>query len=375
MNRGLQPTRGPTPGACVAPRSLVLNLTLQCPLRCGHCCYRSDMSQHGCMGIDEARRAIDDAARIDTLHQVQFVGGDPFLLPDLMREALLHAQGYGIEGTATTSAFWARSTKRAQAILAPLVDAGLAELIVSYDDAHAEFVPMRNVEAAVAAARTFGLRIYVAVTLDVDARIDAAHLRTVLGIPEGHPREKVYEVVVNGTGRAADNDVARDTSKRRNDERAYRGACHSALQNIQVTDDGRILPCCGVLPHNDAMAIGRLDRGDRVDEAVAAAYQDPLWTWIALEGPVEVLAQATAGTDAPLQREDFDGICSACERLFNSPELMASVRAALVHKQEYLAQHIGVLEALELWRPPASPVVARAAPAPKRTIALSIVDH
>lgn len=346
------PGRPVAPGNCVAPRSLVLNLTLQCPLRCGHCCYRSDMGQHGCLDLAAACRAIDDAARMDSVQQVSFVGGDPFLVTDLMRQALQHARGHGLQGTATTSAFWARSPARARAILQPLVQAGLGELVVSYDDAHAEFVPLRNVENAVAAAREFSLRLYVAVTVDAGARIDAAHLRRLLHIAENDPRETVYEVLVNATGRAADNDAADALDARREDSRVYRGACHSALQNIQVTHTGQVLPCCGVLPHDARMVIGDVSRGDRVDEAVAAAYQDPLWRWIALEGPVQVLVQATAGSEQALAATDFDGICSACARLFGSPELLATARAAAQRKRADLDVHTRVLAALGLWRPP-----------------------
>ncbi|MCQ4165545.1 hypothetical protein NM961_12575 [Tahibacter sp. P2K] len=325
------------------------------------------MGQHGCLDLAAACRAIDDAARMDSVQQVSFVGGDPFLVPDLMRQALQHARGHGLQGTATTSAFWARSPARARAILEPLVQAGLGELVVSYDDAHAEFVPLRNVENAVAAAREFSLRLYVAVTLDAGARIDAAYLRRLLHIAEGDPRETVYEVLVNATGRAADNAAADAATARRADSRVYRGACHSALQNIQVTHTGQILPCCGVLPHDARMVIGDVSRGDRVDEAVAAAYQDPLWSWIALEGPVQVLVQATAGSAQPLAATDFDGICSACSRLFGSPELLAAARAAAQRKRADLGVHTSVLAALGLWRPPqpaaASPPAATAAAA------------
>lgn len=352
MSDELKLGRPAAPGNCVAPRSLVLNLTLQCPLRCGHCCYRSDMGQLGCLDLAAACRAIDDAARMDSVQQVSFVGGDPFLVPDLMRQALLHARGHGLQGTATTSAFWARSAARARATLEPLVQAGLGELVVSYDDAHAEFVPLRNVQNAVAAAREFSLRLYVAVTLDAGARIDAAHLRRLLHIGENDPRETVYEVLVNATGRAADNDAADTAAARRGDSRVYRGACHSALQNIQITHTGQMLPCCGVLPHDARMVIGDVSRGDRVDAAVAAAYRDPLWSWIALEGPVQVLVQATAGSAKPLAAQDFDGICSACSRLFGSPELLATARAAAQRKRAELDVHISVLAALGLWKPP-----------------------
>lgn len=358
MSQGIdQLDRNALPGHAIAPRSLVLNLTLQCPLKCGHCCYSADMGMQDCIGLDEALRAIDQAAMLDTLRQVQFVGGDPFLKTDLMRECLLHARKLGLSGSATTSAYWARTSARALAVLEPLAQAGLNEIVISYDDAHAEFVPVRNVVNAVNAARALALRLYVAVTIDAHARIDARYLRELLGIAEHHPRETVYEVVVNDTGRA----TAEHRETRKHDPRVHRGACQSVLQNVQVTHDARVLPCCGVLPHLDSMVIGQLRQGDRVDRALTAAYDDLLWAWIALEGPVQILVETTRDAPDACAAEDFDGICAACERLFSSPDLLRRARIALEDKRAALTAHVAVLQALGLWRAP-----ARDLPSPRR---------
>jgi|GEM_PF-1136832 len=345
-------TRLPPDRDCIAARSLILNLTLRCPLRCRHCCYRSDMTQAGCLALPDVERAIRDAAGIPEMSAVHMIGGDPFLLPNLMLSAIRIARSHGLAAAATTSAFFAKSRERALAILTPMAEAGLGELTISYDDMHAAFVPERFIVHAVEALRTVGIPFLVAVTRDPGARIDAAYMRNVLGVREGDESEKVYEVTANSTGRAADLADGDGRAERCLQPGVYRGACHSVLQNFQVTDQGRILPCCGVLPPTEEMVLGEVNGPGGLRGAVERAYDDPLWKWIAFEGPVSLLCQVTAGDPAPLKPEDFDGICQACDRLFNDPALLARARAALPGKRGALAAQEMVLAALGKFQPP-----------------------
>ena len=343
--------RCPPPKDCVAFRNLVLNLSLRCPLRCDHCCYRSDMTMTGCLALPEIERAIEQAAVVSTVAAVHFVGGEPFLLPELMLDGIKLASRHGMTSAATTSAFFAKSPERAEAILAPMFHAGLAEITISYDEMHAAFIPEHFIVNAVAAARKLTLPFNIAVTVKAGSQIDGAYLRRLLMIADADPRERVYEVLMNSTGRAADggSESATDHDSL---PTAYRGACHSVLQNIQITHDGRIVPCCGVLPHADAMVVGHINDPGGLHGALRGAYADPIWKWIAFEGPVELLAQVTADDPTPVRPESFDGICTACDRLFSDPILLARVRQAVEAKGATLCAHEAVLEALGKFQPP-----------------------
>ncbi|MDQ3820139.1 MAG: hypothetical protein M3362_21010, partial [Acidobacteriota bacterium] len=136
---------------------------------------------------------------------------------------------------------------------------------------------------------------------------------------------------------------------RRTNELAYRGPCLSILRQSSVLSTGQMVPCCGVIPFRPGLQMGDI-RHDTFDEALARAYNDWVFKWIAFEGPVAILRQLTAETEHPLKDEDFDGICNACDLLFSSPDYMELLRKALPAKlpslqlQEEIYSNIGLFE-------------------------------
>jgi uncharacterized radical SAM superfamily Fe-S cluster-containing enzyme len=80
----------------ISPRELVINVTLRCPLKCAHCCFSSDMFQHGHLSLDDTLLAIRQAAQVSGIEIVHFVGGDPFLHADIMAEACALARELGL---------------------------------------------------------------------------------------------------------------------------------------------------------------------------------------------------------------------------------------------------------------------------------------
>ncbi|WLI13455.1 MULTISPECIES: radical SAM/SPASM domain-containing protein [Pseudomonas] len=305
------------------PAALVINVTLQCPLKCAHCCYSSDMFKAGHLSFEQIALAISQAAGIQAFRAVHFVGGDPLLHPDLLADAIALAAGLGLSTGITTSAFWAKSPGHAQKVVDKLCDAGLSEITVSYDDAHAAFLGLHYIANAVAAAVLRSLKLRIAVVVEPGAAITAATLRAQLGLQEASAIQ-IYETAVNSTGRAAAVDEVRLHTRTEHAE-VYRGACQSVFRNVQIDPQGNVIPCCGVLPHHSSMVVGNLV-DDGLEIAVARAQQDPLYRWISKDGPVAILADITAADTAPMRTTDFDGICTACDRMFSSPLLLRRAR-------------------------------------------------
>ena len=327
----------------LSAQSLVINVTLRCPLKCSHCCYSSDMFQGGHLSADDVELAISQAACLRTFETVHFVGGDPLLHPDILIAAIAHAAGLGLKSGITTSAYWAKSPARARKVVSSLRNVGLTELTLSYDDAHAAFVPLSFIDNAVQAARDVGLRLRVAVVVEPGSRITAASLRTALGL-DGVDGVKVYQTVVNSTGRGAvSGEAAR--RERAGHDGAYRGPCQSVLRTFQVDHEGGVRPCCGVLPHYDGLRAGNIHNGG-LQAAIAAAYADPLYKWISFAGPVEILAEVTAGDPHPVLAEEFDGGCTACDHIFRSPAMLARVRQAAEARRDHLHAVETALDAL-----------------------------
>jgi MoaA/NifB/PqqE/SkfB family radical SAM enzyme len=336
----------------IAPTEVVFNITYRCPLRCSHCCFSSDMSKQGHLSESLMIQAVEDAAAVSSIERIDFVGGDPFLHTDLMLKALQRSKMLGIGASATTSAYWAPTPDKAARILAPLVAAGLTRIIISYDDMHAEFLDVNHVVNAYRAAHDLGMDVLIAVVINPGCTIDANVIYETLQIaPGSDPKLKVYETAVSSTGRADETADASVREARRQSDKVYRGPCHSALRQFSITPSGKVLPCCGVLPYREEMAVGDLTLEPVID-AMARAYDNAIMKWIAFEGPVALLRQVTAGTDQPLHDEDFDGICHACDVLFASPALLARAREKLSEKMPSLAIAETIFVGLDLFRPP-----------------------
>lgn len=315
---------------------LVIHLTQQCPLKCRHCCVESSPTKKVHLDLELALRAIEDVADIATMKMVSFVGGEPFLVRDSLTEAVGYAANKGLMTSTVTSAYWATSQETALRVLTPLKEAGLSRISLSYDDAHAEFVDERNLVFAYRAARQLDLSILVPVAVEPDARITAESMTRLLGIgPKDSAFARVYEFGVNSTGRArARSDEDRRIARRRGHD-IYRGHCKSVLRQASVHPDGKIAPCCGVIPYRDELRIADL-RETGVGAAMDEAAENPLLRWIALEGPVSILKQVTADEDRPLEDTDFDGICHACDELFSNQRYLDLVKEALPRKMPAL---------------------------------------
>lgn len=330
----------------ITPRDLTIHLTLQCPLKCSHCCVSSDMHKKGHLDLASVLRLIDEAATFSTIEMIHFVGGDPFLHQDILEAAFRHIAGKGLLSAAVTSAYWATSPEKADRILKTLTDAGLNQLTISYDDQHAEFVSEEKIVFAYRAATALGITTLISIVADPAARINKAYMQRLLG-----SEANITEAAVNSTGRALEEATAELLESRRTNELAYRGPCKSMLRQISVHENGALTPCCGVIPMRDGLRFGDIHR-DSLDAAVNRAFNNPVYKWIAFEGPVAILRQITASTERPLRDEDFDGICHACDVLFTTPEYLQLLTEALPLKEPSLQLQEAVSSSIGLFQMP-----------------------
>jgi len=336
----------------ITPQEAVLHMTLRCPLECAHCCVSAGPAHRNALTLTDVLRAIDDFAAMGTIRVVHFVGGDPFMQLPVITTATAHAASLGLACAATTSAFWASSPAHALAVLRPLRDAGFARLTLSYDDPHAQFVDEVRIVNAFHAARALDIECFIAIVRDPAWHIDATYMAHLLGVTLDDADTLIYETAVTTTGRARETATPDDLERRRTNPLVYRGPCRSVLREVSVHPDGGITACCGALPLQDRLRIGRI--GDEpIGAAVARAYSDPLLQWLAFEGPMAILRQVTAHTDEPLQESDFDGICQACDVLFNDPRCSSLLDAALPAKRPELEIEEQILAALDAFRRPA----------------------
>lgn len=337
----------------IEPNCLAIHLTYRCPLSCAHCCFSSDGYKLGHQDLAQITRLIDEALLLGTIRFVGFTGGDPFLHQDILHEAIRYASQKGLRTRVVTSAYWATSPEKATRTLASLADAGLKEMTVSYDDAHAEFVKAPNIRHAYHTARKLGVFTAVTICLEPECKIDRNVVLDILreDATDPLPLLQVFESRVTSTGRALEGESLNRLNARSNDRDVYRGPCPHVLRQPTVTPTGQIMACCGTLPFRKGLCIGDV-KTHSINQAINAAYQDDIMRWLAFEGPVEILKYITSDTDTPFHDRDFDGICHACDVLFSSERLQTLLAEKVLEKKESLRIQAAIYEGVGLLRSP-----------------------
>ncbi len=314
----------------ITPREIVFHLTNKCPLRCSHCCTGSGMDRDGThLSATQIAGVINDLQRFPQISRVSFAGGEPFLHPEILARGVRNASENHYDTTVVTSGFWASRSGAAVTALAPLAAAGLKKLNLSFDDAHSRFVSQQNIVNVCRAAREFDILVALKIAVDNRSEIDKPYMEKLLDanqVPLEMVRIDEYATVSTGRGKG---DMARPKVPQ-----TYLGPCRSALRQFSVYYDGTIVPCCGAIPLPEKLATGNI--GDPMDRAIHQAFASQITKWLAFEGPVEILKQITADTDAPLGDTDFDGICHACDMLQKNTEYWTLLNTCLPEKTRSL---------------------------------------
>ncbi len=114
------------------PHTFAFHVTYTCPLACAHCCFGSSPEVKDSLDPDFVLKTIDEIP--DYIKLVAFTGGEPFLHGDKLVRYVERASARGFATRIVTSAYFANTPANARARLAKLIQAGLKELSISWDD-------------------------------------------------------------------------------------------------------------------------------------------------------------------------------------------------------------------------------------------------
>jgi len=114
-----------------------LLLTYECNFECDHCFVWGSPRQQGTMSPEQIGEILEQSKRLGTVEWVYFEGGEPFLDPPKLVEAVQRANQMGFRVGIVSNGFWATTVEEAMAHLEPL--AGRVEdLSISSDLYHAD---------------------------------------------------------------------------------------------------------------------------------------------------------------------------------------------------------------------------------------------
>jgi MoaA/NifB/PqqE/SkfB family radical SAM enzyme len=111
-------------------------LTYRCTHECDHCFLHCGPHRSGTFTPEGIGEALNAAARLGTVEEVYFEGGEPFLAYPVLVTGVRAAHDAGLNTGIVTNSYWAENDDVARAFLEPLIDAGLDVLTVSDDAFH-----------------------------------------------------------------------------------------------------------------------------------------------------------------------------------------------------------------------------------------------
>lgn len=111
-------------------------LTYQCTSECDHCFLHCSPRAEGTFTLEQVRRVYEEIAKIGTIEDVYFEGGEPFLFYPLMIEAIRLGRQHGLNAGVVTNSYWATSVEDAGVWLKPLKELEIFDLSLSDDLFH-----------------------------------------------------------------------------------------------------------------------------------------------------------------------------------------------------------------------------------------------
>lgn len=135
-------------------------LSYACNLTCDHCFLYCSPASKGTMTMKQIREVLEESARIGTIQETYFEGGEPFLFYPLMMEGIRLARDMGFKAGIVSNGYWSICVEDAQLWLKPLADLGISDLSISDDELHYGDTAEGPAKCALVAAKKLGMSTY-----------------------------------------------------------------------------------------------------------------------------------------------------------------------------------------------------------------------
>lgn len=298
-------------------------LTDKCNIECRHCMPECSPEKSRTLSWVELERVIRDASTLPGMQTLCFTGGEVFMFPNLLARCIKLGSQLGLETTAITNGFWARSPAIARRMLERFP--GLTRLAVSTDTFHQEFIDIDRIKNAIAACNELGIDCAVRIChLDnPDEEIEA--VRTQLADYSG--QYEIEHQPVQPIGRA-EFEIDRGSIFSYDTKMAV---CRSADVHA-LNPSGRLTACCGGT--GDWAADHPLDFGDVREQGLlqtlGLAERSLALHAVRLWGPAGLfrLAADQAALEGPMIPDpQIRNICELCRYV-----VADEVRAGLLRR-------------------------------------------
>ncbi|VTR75291.1 radical SAM protein [Cellulomonas hominis] len=295
--------------------SIAIAIDSRCNARCAHCCFTCGPKSTEGLSDEKVRDLVAEAVANDDVDELGISGGEALLRRALVFEVIEQVHAAGKRVTLVTNGFWGQTLPKASRELRALKDAGLSSMTVSYDDFHAEYIPVKRIRNIFEANKRVELPTMLNVAVTRSSTGDA--LLAELGESVLRTRVTKFPVLPVGAARALPPDSIIREFRASDDLRCpgFEPVFHF---------DGKVYPCCSPAVFETALQLG--DVADlSIAEAQNKVRHNLLLGVIRRFGFTPLLrACRAAGIPAPGDDEPLVDPCDLCRRLFRDE---AAVRA------------------------------------------------
>lgn len=312
---------------------LVLVYSNKCNLRCAHCIQDSGPLEEDRLLPWRANRLVKKAAE-GGIRKLFISGGEPLLFWDEVLEILRNAAGSGFHTTVVSNASWAVDPRLAWVKAQELKQAGLAELAVSTDVYHMEFVSPAAIRNALRAALKCGLRLKIKLLEDDEVE------RSVRELCEPLPKGTVWEDLVERIPLVPNGRARRVQEREHHAGRLQLGGLHPCVAgpSLQASPRGRVFRCCLAAQMDKITASGDpnpffFGDADTFDLARAVKKaQGSLLFRIATEWSVSALVDLLEPGNPVRRRASlghYEHVCQLCMDLCSLSSNLATIQSVL----------------------------------------------
>lgn len=325
-------------------KSLTFIVTNRCNITCEFCAPGCGPQYHGGLNTELMKKVFDRLLLYGPVPVVVFTGGEPMLFHHEVIETIRHIANRSKTSTRiVTNAHWANSPEAAESTVRELKEAGLTELNYSVDDFHQAHVPEEFIVNAVNAAIKLNIPVLLAHKTYPGSKSCKDYYESLLGM-----KIPVFEKLRNKCGvsepllfssgytlpigRGADKVNLDEWIPTCFGEKRWRGPCVHVLERIQITPDGKLTPCCGLVDKKiDVFYAGSVIENDFLD-VLEQANKSVLYNWLALEGPSGIMDYILSKDDTiPFARKYVQN-CQLCQEIFTDPRKREMVAHGLEEK-------------------------------------------
>ncbi len=320
--------------------TLGLILGYRCNAKCRSCLWGKMLNNGPRMSIEDACFWVDQAYALGSLMLIGLSGGEPFLYMNEMKTVIQYAsKNYELPSAASTNAFWAVTPRKAETTLRSLYDLGLRRLLVSVDDFHQEWVPLKRVQNCLSAAKSLGIHCTLVCVVTASSNKLSYYLEA-LGVSEGD-NLVAAEAPCTPVGMAA---IMLPNSDFPLHPGVPSNYC-TLLKSLIIRPEGIVHLCCGAGFTVDALTAGNL-REERLDSIIERAEWNPIFNALAVgNGPCHLATALAEEKHDDFLQNSYATSCHACHHILSRPgiegilqERLESQRAELFLKREILDQ-------------------------------------